>query len=187
MASRQFRRTPHTLRGPIRSSTQGPSGKVRMVASRPFRQTPHTSGGPIGSSTQCHRGRVRMVASRPFRRTPHTLAPYGAPPNDPMAGFPWWRSRLFRRTPSNVAWPHGVARCAWWRHAHLARPSYASWPHWECQRKWQGSQGGVTLISANSSYASWPHRDLHLRPHWQGSQGGVTTISAHPIAPFVAP
>ena len=50
-------------------------------------------------------------------------------------------------------------------------PSYASWPHRECQRKWQGSQGGATLISANPSYASWPHKELHLQALVAGCAG----------------
>ena len=32
---------PHTVRGPIGSSTEGANGKVRMRPARPFRHTPH--------------------------------------------------------------------------------------------------------------------------------------------------
>eukprot|EP00959_Pyramimonas_sp_CCMP1952_P152010 3180299-Pyramimonas_sp.AAC.1 len=37
-----FRHTPHTLRGPMRSSTEGPSCNVRMPPPHPFRHTPQT-------------------------------------------------------------------------------------------------------------------------------------------------
>eukprot|EP00959_Pyramimonas_sp_CCMP1952_P370018 7749616-Pyramimonas_sp.AAC.1 len=68
-----FRRTPHTFRGPIGSSTNGPSGCVRMRAPRPFRNSPC---GPIGSPTEGPRGKVRMAASPSFG-TPltHCVAP----------------------------------------------------------------------------------------------------------------
>ena len=46
-ASRQSRRTPHTFRGPIVSSTEGPSGRVCMLALRPFWHTPHTCRAPV--------------------------------------------------------------------------------------------------------------------------------------------
>eukprot|EP00959_Pyramimonas_sp_CCMP1952_P098974 2069048-Pyramimonas_sp.AAC.1 len=47
-----FRPTPHTLRGPMGSSTECPSGAVRMRFPRPFWHTPHALRGPIGSSTE---------------------------------------------------------------------------------------------------------------------------------------
>eukprot|EP00959_Pyramimonas_sp_CCMP1952_P012912 273065-Pyramimonas_sp.AAC.1 len=47
-----FRHTPHTVRGPIGSSAEGPSGCVRMRHRHPTRHTPHTVRGPIGSSTE---------------------------------------------------------------------------------------------------------------------------------------
>ena len=72
VASRPFRHTAHTFRGPMGSSSQCPSGRVRIVASRLF-HAPHTFHGPMGIFTQGPSGRVRMVASRPFRHTPPTL------------------------------------------------------------------------------------------------------------------
>ena len=62
-----FRRTSHTFRGPIGSSTEGPSGRVRMPPHHPFRHTPHTFRGPIGSSTEGPSGCVRMRPPHPFR------------------------------------------------------------------------------------------------------------------------
>eukprot|EP00959_Pyramimonas_sp_CCMP1952_P208527 4362133-Pyramimonas_sp.AAC.1 len=44
-----FRHTPHTLRGPMGSSAEGPSGTVRMPPPAPFRHTPHTPRGPLGA------------------------------------------------------------------------------------------------------------------------------------------
>eukprot|EP00959_Pyramimonas_sp_CCMP1952_P253100 5287281-Pyramimonas_sp.AAC.1 len=47
----QFRHTPHTFRGPIGNSTEGPRGCVRMRHPL-FRHTPHTLRGPMRSSTE---------------------------------------------------------------------------------------------------------------------------------------
>eukprot|EP00959_Pyramimonas_sp_CCMP1952_P302863 6336589-Pyramimonas_sp.AAC.1 len=49
-APHQFRHSPHTVRGPIGGSTEGPSGCVRMPAPHPFRHTSHTFRGSLGSS-----------------------------------------------------------------------------------------------------------------------------------------
>eukprot|EP00959_Pyramimonas_sp_CCMP1952_P330644 6924132-Pyramimonas_sp.AAC.1 len=48
----QLRCSPHTFRGAMRSSTEGPSGNVRRPPPRPFRYTPQTVRGPIGRSTE---------------------------------------------------------------------------------------------------------------------------------------
>eukprot|EP00959_Pyramimonas_sp_CCMP1952_P287173 6005647-Pyramimonas_sp.AAC.1 len=39
------------LRGPIRSSTEGPSGSARMRLPHPLRHVLHALRGPIGNST----------------------------------------------------------------------------------------------------------------------------------------
>ena len=83
-----LRHTPHTFRGPIGSSTEGPMAAVRMRPAHPFRHTPHTFRGPIGSSTEGTSGKVRM------RSPPHFCTP-----NEPR-GHPCFR------TPSHILWPH---------------------------------------------------------------------------------
>ena len=60
MATRVHFGTPHTFLDPIGSSTEGPSGKVRMAAPRPFRHTPRTVRGPTGSSTESPSGGVHV-------------------------------------------------------------------------------------------------------------------------------
>ena len=55
--------TPHTFRGPIGSSTEGPRDCVRMRPPHIFRHTPHAFRGPIGSSTEGPSGCVRMHPS----------------------------------------------------------------------------------------------------------------------------
>eukprot|EP00959_Pyramimonas_sp_CCMP1952_P087477 1830483-Pyramimonas_sp.AAC.1 len=39
--------TLHTFGGLVGSSTEGPSGRVRMAYPHPIRHTPHTFRGPI--------------------------------------------------------------------------------------------------------------------------------------------
>eukprot|EP00959_Pyramimonas_sp_CCMP1952_P263645 5513584-Pyramimonas_sp.AAC.1 len=60
--SHAFRLPSTTIRGLIRSSTEGPNGGTRMRFPRPtnFR-------GPVGSSTKGHSGGIRMRFLRPLR------------------------------------------------------------------------------------------------------------------------
>eukprot|EP00959_Pyramimonas_sp_CCMP1952_P229467 4797715-Pyramimonas_sp.AAC.1 len=44
-----IRHTPHTLRDPIGSSTEGTSAAARMRHPHPIRHTPDTFRGPIGA------------------------------------------------------------------------------------------------------------------------------------------
>eukprot|EP00959_Pyramimonas_sp_CCMP1952_P306549 6415583-Pyramimonas_sp.AAC.1 len=48
----RLRYTPHAVRVPIGSSTEGPSGTVHMRPRHTLRRTPHTVRGHIGSSTE---------------------------------------------------------------------------------------------------------------------------------------
>eukprot|EP00959_Pyramimonas_sp_CCMP1952_P201580 4215495-Pyramimonas_sp.AAC.1 len=76
VATCQFRHTPHTLRGPIGSFTQGPSGHVRMrlTAHRMLICAHlHTLRGPVGSPTQGPSGHVRMRL--PAHRMPISAHP----------------------------------------------------------------------------------------------------------------
>ena len=124
-AAAPFWHTPHTFRGPIRSSTEGFSGRVRMrdrahfdapvilfvapqgappkapvagfaCMTRPFWHTPHTFRGPIGSSTQGPSGGTR-IAAPPHLGAPLTrfVAPKGAPPKAPAVGFAWHHRAQF--------------------------------------------------------------------------------------------
>eukprot|EP00959_Pyramimonas_sp_CCMP1952_P211012 4416308-Pyramimonas_sp.AAC.1 len=52
-----LRHTPHTVRGPIESSTEGPRG---CGVPSPFRHTTHTVPGPIGSFTKGPNGCVNL-------------------------------------------------------------------------------------------------------------------------------
>eukprot|EP00959_Pyramimonas_sp_CCMP1952_P184533 3858698-Pyramimonas_sp.AAC.1 len=57
-----IRHTSHTLRGPVGSSTEGPSGRAHMCPRHPSRHVPHNNRfrGPIGSSTEGPSGTARM-------------------------------------------------------------------------------------------------------------------------------
>ena len=57
---------------PMGSSSQGPNGRVRIVAPRLF-HAPHTFHGPVKSFTEGPSGRVLVVATRPFRHAPPKL------------------------------------------------------------------------------------------------------------------
>eukprot|EP00959_Pyramimonas_sp_CCMP1952_P345298 7231280-Pyramimonas_sp.AAC.1 len=48
----QCRHSPHTIRGPTRTSTEGPSGCVRTAPPRPCRHTPSRVSRSKGSSTE---------------------------------------------------------------------------------------------------------------------------------------
>eukprot|EP00959_Pyramimonas_sp_CCMP1952_P308425 6454619-Pyramimonas_sp.AAC.1 len=60
------------------------------MAALPFWHIPHTLRGPIGSSIESPSGRVR-IAAPPHPGTPlrRFVAPDGAPPKAPVAGFAW--------------------------------------------------------------------------------------------------
>ena len=103
-----IRHTPHTFRGPVRSSTEGPSGRVRMAYPHPIRHTPHTFRGPTGSSTYGPSGAARIWATPTFRHTSHMFR-----------GF----------TGSSTEGPSGTARMRAlpYREFHLRR--YSQLPH----------------------------------------------------------
>ena len=71
-----------------------------------FRRTPHTVRGPIGSSTEGPSGRVRMQFQPHFCASlTRFVAPLGAPPKAPVAAsacFPTTHSA----NPSHASWPH---------------------------------------------------------------------------------
>eukprot|EP00959_Pyramimonas_sp_CCMP1952_P387652 8124496-Pyramimonas_sp.AAC.1 len=79
-----LRHTPHTVRGLIGSSTEGPSGCGCMRHRNPLRHTPHAVRDPIGSSTDGPQW-VRLHAS-----PPHITA-------HPSRGS--WPHREFHRRP----------------------------------------------------------------------------------------
>eukprot|EP00959_Pyramimonas_sp_CCMP1952_P319191 6678782-Pyramimonas_sp.AAC.1 len=62
--------TPHTVCGPIGSSTEGSCGSGCMRQRHPVRHTPHTVRGPTGSSTEGSSGSGCMRSV--IRHTPHT-------------------------------------------------------------------------------------------------------------------
>ena len=141
-----FGTPPHTLRGPIGSSTEGPSARVHM------------------------RTRVHFV--RPLTRF---VAPLEAPPKAPVAG-PARGFGLSFAHPSHASWPHkGLHRRSQWLRSHAATAfisahlSHASWPHRELHRRpqWAGPYAVRGYTLAQPSRGSWFHRELHRRPQWQ--------------------
>eukprot|EP00959_Pyramimonas_sp_CCMP1952_P095577 1998111-Pyramimonas_sp.AAC.1 len=56
-----FRHAVDTLRGPMGTSTHGPTGTVHMRPRHPCRRTPHTLRGPGGSSIHGPSGTVHML------------------------------------------------------------------------------------------------------------------------------
>ena len=67
-----------------------------MVASHPFRRTPHTFPGLIKSSSQGPSGKVRRVALRRFLNTSYAPWRHrGAPTKTPVAEFAGWRHANF--------------------------------------------------------------------------------------------
>ena len=134
-----------------------------------FRHTPHSCRCPIGSSAESSCSRVHMRPTANVRHTPRTfrgrfVAPEEAPPKALVAG------------------------CACAPQLTSPRPSQASWPHIELQRRFQRS-------GSHASPGQFRHSPQTLRGpvgnSTEGSCGRVShaspSKSGAPLARFAAP
>ena len=164
--------------------------------SGPLRRTPHTFRGPIGSSTKGSTGRVRMRTRAHFgEHLTRFVAPWGAPPKAPAAGSSCVLEPTSANT-SHVSWPHRVPhRRSQLHNSHAHLPSMSAHtiirfapPQGSLPTAPVTAPACVTApISAHPSHASWPHGELHRRPPVAVPTCVPAAHFGTPLTRFVAP
>ena len=181
----KFRHTPYEDRcpDPTRSSSEGPSGRVRMRPQGNFRHTPHEDRGPgpIGSSTE---GPPKLHFGIPLTRIV-ALAPCGALPKIPVAG-PACVPRPNLAPPlmgiealaPDGAPPKAHRSFIW---AHPSRGSWP-WPHTELFRRsqWQGPR------ASPGQFRHTPHEDRGPGPIGSSTEGLSKLHFGTPLTRIVA-